>query len=151
MIGNCCIKPVEELKYHDKKGNIIPKEEWEKIWSKNDELFNKILPLGEKSIPIQYNINKEDKFIDKALEIGRLVTEKNKAYGNSFVESAKILKILYPDGIKPEQYIDALSMVRIIDKQFRIANKKDAFGENPWMDINGYSLLALVNEEDRKK
>jgi hypothetical protein len=51
---------------------------------------------------------------------------------------------LYPDGVKPEQYIDLLVTVRIVDKLFRIANKKDAFGENPWQDIAGYGLLMTA-------
>lgn len=140
-MGNYCMKPVEEketlnkeieeIKYYDKQGKSIPKEEWEKNWSKKE------------GIPKQKNVSdpNENKFINKALEIGQLVTEKNKAYGNSFIESEKIIKILYPQGIKPEQYIDVLTITRIIDKLFRIANKKDAFGENPWEDISGYGLL----------
>jgi len=29
-----------------------------------------------------------------------------------------------------------------------IATDKDALGENPWKDIHGYSLLALVKGEE---
>ena len=76
-------------------------------------------------------------------EIGKLVQEKNKAYGSAFDRCKEILKILYPDGIKIEQYTDALAIVRIIDKLFRIANKKDAFGESPWKDIAGYAILGI--------
>jgi hypothetical protein len=38
--------------------------------------------------------------------IGRLVDAKQKAYGRSFDRVGSILKILYPTGIKPEQYDD---------------------------------------------
>ncbi len=79
-------------------------------------------------------------------EIGSLVDEKNAAYGSSFAESHKILSVLYPNGIKPEQYTDALAIIRVIDKLFRIANKKDAFGESPWRDIAGYALLGIAND-----
>ena len=72
------------------------------------------------------------KFEKIATEIGKLVEEKNIAYGSSFLKSEKILKILYPDGIKPEQYKDMLAITRIVDKLFRIATKKDAFGESPF-------------------
>ena len=41
-------------------------------------------------------------------EIGILVQEKNRAYGDSFGQACKILEVLYPEGIKPEQYRDAL-------------------------------------------
>lgn len=79
-------------------------------------------------------------------EIGSLVDEKNAAYGSSFAESYKILSVLYPNGIKPEQYTDALAIIRVIDKLFRIANKKDAFGESPWKDIAGYAILGVAKD-----
>jgi len=83
-------------------------------------------------------------------EVGSLVDEKNAAYGNSFSESHKILSVLYPDGIKPDQYTDALAIIRVIDKLFRIANKKNAFGESPWQDIAGYSLLGIFNDSKKE-
>jgi len=81
------------------------------------------------------------------IEVGSLVDEKNAAYGSSFAECHKILTVLYPEGIKPEQYTDALAIIRVIDKLFRIANKKDAFGESPWRDIAGYALLGIANDK----
>jgi hypothetical protein len=84
-------------------------------------------------------------------EIGELVDEKNAAYGSSFAESYKILSVLYPNGIKPEQYMDALAITRVIDKLFRIANSKDAFGESPWRDIAGYAILGVHNDTRRKE
>ncbi len=83
--------------------------------------------------------------------IGKLVDEKNAAYGSSFAESHKILSVLYPDGIKPEQYTDALAIIRVIDKLFRIATSKDAFGESPWQDIAGYGILGVFNHENKNK
>lgn len=83
-------------------------------------------------------------------EVGSLVDEKNAAYGSSFSECHKILTTLYPEGIKPEQYTDALAVIRVIDKLFRIANKKDAFGESPWRDIAGYALLGINNDTKEK-
>jgi len=75
-------------------------------------------------------------------EIGRLVDEKQKAYGDSFGKSGAMLRILYPDGISITQYDDMLAIVRIIDKLFRIATDKEALGENPFRDIAGYGLLG---------
>ena len=80
-------------------------------------------------------------------EIGSLVQEKNEAYGDSFGQACKILEVLYPEGIKPNQYRDALAITRVIDKLFRLANKKDAFGESPWRDICGYAILGVANDE----
>ena len=79
-------------------------------------------------------------------EIGSLVQEKNDAYGDSFGQANKVLEALYPNGVRPDQYLDMLAVVRVIDKLFRIANKKDAFGESPWKDICGYSLLGIAND-----
>lgn len=83
-------------------------------------------------------------------EIGSLVDQKNAAYGSSFAESYKILSVLYPNGIKPEQYTDALAIIRVIDKLFRLATNKDAFGESPWRDIAGYAILGVSNDESKK-
>jgi len=82
-----------------------------------------------------------------AEEIGKLVSEKNTAYGSSFAESHKILEVLYPQGIAPHQFTDALAIIRVIDKLFRIATKKDAFGESPWRDIAGYGILGAVKAQ----
>lgn len=90
------------------------------------------------------NTNKSLKEI--ADTIGNLVEEKNKMYGSSYEKSSHILKILFPDGVKPEQYTDLLAITRILDKLFRIATKKDAFGENPWQDIAGYAILGVKKD-----
>jgi hypothetical protein len=74
-------------------------------------------------------------------EIGHLVDVKNKAYGKSFEHLGDLLLILYPHGIEPHQYHDLGAMIRILDKFFRIATKKDAFGEVPWTDVAGYAIL----------
>jgi hypothetical protein len=77
----------------------------------------------------------------KGASIGKLVDEKNVAYGDSFHQSGRVLKVLYPHGIKPEQYDKALYIVRVIDKLFRLATDNDKFGESPARDIAGYSIL----------
>jgi len=78
---------------------------------------------------------------DIAAAIGRLVDKKKRAYGDSFYQSSAIIKILYPNGIAPEQYHDMLVMIRIIDKFFRIATDKNALSEDPWADIAGYAIF----------
>lgn len=76
-------------------------------------------------------------------EIGKLVKEKNVAYGDSFAHSGEILKLLYPNGVRPEQYTTVLALVRILDKIFRLATKPDYNSENSWADIAGYCILML--------
>lgn len=80
-------------------------------------------------------------------EIGELVDEKNEAYGDSFSKSKDFLKILYPEGIQPEDYDDVLVLARIFDKMMRIANRKEAFDENPYKDIAGYGLLGTTLDQ----
>ena len=63
------------------------------------------------------------------------------------VRHVRFLEVLYPNGISPTQYRDALAITRVIDKLFRLANKKDAFGESPWRDICGYAILGVANDE----
>jgi len=89
-------------------------------------------------------------FLAVATEIGNTVVEKNKAYGDASAKSEAFLKLLYPDGVRPDQYGDMLAMARIFDKQMRIATNKNAFGENPYKDIGGYCILG-VERDMRKK
>lgn len=77
-----------------------------------------------------------------AADIAATVAEKNAAYGDSFARSGEVMAVLYPNGIAPGQMADALAVVRVIDKLFRIATDRDALGESPWRDIAGYALLA---------
>jgi len=84
-------------------------------------------------------------------EVGDLVEVKNSAYGDSFATTGKLLRLLYPNGIQPDQYDDALALVRIWDKMKRIATDKDALGESPYRDIAGYGILgAKISEEKRR-
>ena len=83
-------------------------------------------------------------------EIGELVEKKQQAYGDSFGKSGAVLRILYPNGVPPEQLDDALTIVRILDKIFRVATDRDALGESPYRDIVGYGLLALARIEKEK-
>jgi len=84
-------------------------------------------------------------------DIGRLVDQKNEAYGDSFSKSQKFLQILYPERIEPEDYSDVLVLARIFDKMMRIANKKEAFDENPYKDIAGYGLLGTTLETEPER
>jgi len=80
-------------------------------------------------------------FEELAANTGKLVTEKNRAYGDSVRNSAKIMQLLYPNGIAFDQIPGALVTVRIIDKLSRIANDPKYGGEDPAQDITGYGLL----------
>lgn len=83
-------------------------------------------------------------------QIGALVNQKQAAYGDAFGKSGAIMRILYPNGIAPEQMDDALTVVRVVDKLFRIATDRDALGESPWQDIAGYAVLSVARVQRQK-
>lgn len=83
-------------------------------------------------------------------EIGKLVDVKNRAYGDAFNKTAEFFRILYPKGIKPEEYSDALALVRIFDKMMRIATAKEALKEDPYSDIAGYGILKAKEGRNGK-
>jgi hypothetical protein len=84
---------------------------------------------------------------ERGKELGELVEEKNAAYGDAGLIVANCMKALYPNGIPFDKIPDALYTVRVLYKLCWIANRKDAFGENPWQDIGGYGILVSVNDE----
>ena len=85
----------------------------------------------------------DNKFMPIAVKIAELVQEKNTAYGDAAGKSVEYLKLLYPNGVRPEQYQNMLLLVRDFDKNMRIATNEDALGESPWGDKAGYALLAV--------
>lgn len=91
------------------------------------------------------------KYEDLGTRVGKLVDEKNRAYGNSFDTSGAFLRLLWPNGCPPEQFDDLLAMARIFDKMKRIATDRDALGESPYQDVVGYGLLGLFRVELEKQ
>jgi len=92
------------------------------------------------------------------LELGKLVDEKQMAYGDAVTVCQKVLEVhleRYYDSsggfyrISPALLEHIIRQVRIIDKQCRIFSNPegDLMGESPYMDIAGYGLLG----EGRKK
>lgn len=88
-------------------------------------------------------------FQEIAAEIGRLVTEKDQAYGSAVAKCGDVLRVLYPTGVKPEHLGDFGAVMRIVDKLFRIATAPGAFGEDPWRDISGYALVKATELANR--
>ena len=83
-------------------------------------------------------------------ETGELVAQKNAAYGSSFAKAGEFLRLLYPNGLRPDQMTDALLLVRMFDKQVRIATAPDAFGESPYQDLAGYAILGVHLNQERR-
>ena len=89
-------------------------------------------------------------FVDIATKIAKLVEEKQKQYGDMISSMGPILKELYPDGVKPEQYNDLTIIVRMLDKIGRITKGNGAGNEDAWGDLIGYSLLGKSSVQNRR-
>jgi len=99
-------------------------------------------------------------------ELGKLVDEKQKAYGNSVSVSIDVLEAFlkpyeaegFYNGeqtvyILPKSLLRHLLLqVRIIDKQCRIFSNPagDLMGESPYRDIAGYGLIGTGTEENQE-
>lgn len=84
-------------------------------------------------------------------EVAILVEAKNVAYGSSFSKAGDFLRLLFPEGIPPGRYDDMLLLVRIFDKQMRIATDRDALGETPYQDIAGYGVLGVHLHQQKEE
>ena len=89
-----------------------------------------------------------NKFEKIASNLATILSMKNDAYGNAFDKTTQILTLLYPHGIKVDQYKDIHVIVRMLDKLSRIARDNDPMGESPYMDIAGYAILSLARDEN---
>lgn len=111
--------------------------------------------MGRNAATLRVNHGEKVKpnYAKLAEELGRLVNEKQQAYGNSAGNTGYVLRILYPNGISTDAYRDAMLVVRVLDKLNRIANasgERDPMGESPWKDIAGYGLLGWAMDEGDK-
>lgn len=88
----------------------------------------------------------QDKFKKITDDLATILSIKDEAYGNAFDKTTHILSLLYPNGIKVEQYKDLHVIIRMLDKISRIARDNDPLGESPYMDIAGYSILSLARD-----
>lgn len=89
-------------------------------------------------------------YVDIATKIAKLVEEKQKQYGDMISSMGPVLKELYPDGVKPEQYNDLTIIVRMLDKIGRITKGNGAGNEDAWGDLIGYALLGKSNVQNRR-
>lgn len=85
-------------------------------------------------------------------EFGKLVDEKQEAYGDSITKTGKLLRVFMEDYNNgdgtytiPDVLIDHIALqVRVMDKQNRIFSnpKGDLMSEKPYSDIIGYGMLG---------
>lgn len=99
----------------------------------------------------------EDRHGKIAKDVASLVSEKQKAYGNSVDKVERVIEVLmeqYDNGdgtytIPKELIPHLLYQVRILDKQNRVFTNPqgDLMDESPYKDILGYALLMLAKQE----
>lgn len=88
----------------------------------------------------------DERFEAACRQLADLLRSKRAAYGNSIAATGLILRAVFPDGIRPDQYDDLGLIVRISDKLRRIgASGRSAGGENPYQDIAGYGIIGVVD------
>lgn len=84
------------------------------------------------------------KYFHKAVQIGKLLDQKNSQYGDAFSRCGEFLKILYPNGIKKENLSQVHAICRVFDKLCRIAN---GHLDDSWEDIAGIVILNMKGSE----
>jgi hypothetical protein len=82
-------------------------------------------------------------FLGLGEEIGRMLANKNRKYGDSYARMAHVLPMFYPDGVPGDHLLDAVFILRIIDKLMRIASAQGDDEEDPVKDIAGYAILRM--------
>jgi arsenate reductase-like glutaredoxin family protein len=82
-------------------------------------------------------------FLGLGEEIGRMLANKNRKYGDSYARMAHVLPMFYPDGVPGDHLLDAVFILRIIDKLMRIASAQGDDEEDPVKDIAGYAVLRM--------
>ncbi len=76
-------------------------------------------------------------------ELADMLDNKNRQYGDSYARMAHVLPMFYPDGVPGDHLLDAVFILRIIDKLMRIASAQGDDMEDPIKDIAGYAILRM--------
>jgi hypothetical protein len=84
---------------------------------------------------------------ESGAETGREWDGKFEVYKNITHGTGRIMGVLYPRNILPHQYGDAMILVEIIKKMFRISGGKLSFKEDPFEDIAQLALLKIIERK----
>ena len=114
------------------------------IWLTGAEMqaVSELLEEQEKRLKHYEHADGQKNYEMAGRELGRLVDDKQSQYGDMISAMGPMLKILYPEGVRPGQYDDLALIVRILDKLGRITKGNGEGGESPYRDIAGYGLLG---------
>jgi len=111
----------------------------------NTGLKKRVVGYAVKKIVIAMMKKRDNIFELKASRLAAILDFKHSSYGRTFYKIPKILEILWPGGIKCEEYEQLLAIIRVLDKIARLSNNTQD-KEDPWSDIAGYGLLMMKEE-----
>jgi hypothetical protein len=81
--------------------------------------------------------------------IGSIVQKKNEVC-DSYSKTGEAMLIFYPDGIRPDQYGDALLMGELLGKLIE-ASKQKSQTESPWEYVGRIGICGIVRDLKKKK
>ena len=91
---------------------------------------------------------------ERALEIARMIEEKQQVYGDAYPKVAQCLAALYPQGVRPDQYQELSYLTRILEKLCRVSQRcsetRGLETESPFKDIVGIAFLAMLKDEEKQ-
>jgi hypothetical protein len=146
--GDSCPRCGKKVRLHGKqRPPVDPADKVAPDGNPRDQTASVNYVLDEKAWANEHKRQLTARYEAFALRLANLVVEKQIAYGDSFRYTRDVLKLLFPNGISVERYGDLLTITRIIDKLFRVANQKGYGGENPYEDIAGYATRAACDDD----
>jgi hypothetical protein len=83
------------------------------------------------------------RFKEKALEVAEMLERKSEEYDAPYDSDNEFLKIMYPDGVPPNQYSNMVLCLRLYDTLKKLTKT----GDTKYIEyIAGYGILAMCEE-----
>lgn len=70
---------------------------------------------------------------------------------NTRMATASTLKSIFPGGIKPEKYLELVSIIDTIRALHRVAIRNDHLGESPWGTIAVEGIAGAARDDARRE
>jgi len=82
-------------------------------------------------------------------DVKRIVQRLEDHHGHSLGQTKEVLKLIYPRGIAPDQFGDAVQMVRVLDELFVIGNMEgvhDSERADMWKELIAKVFTSLGSD-----
>ena len=120
------------------EGNINLNPDEEKFVGEEPQEKEKMTKKTKKGNPA-----KDSSFEGIAFELSSMLEDKNRQYGDSYARMQHVLPVFFPNGVPADRLLDAIFILRIVDKLMRIASNQPDDMEDPVKDIAGYAILRM--------